>query len=107
VRLGDLELPVTGAESTGEATLVIRPETITLAAAPPTEAGRPFLRGRVKTAAFLGGLARYWVQAMDMEWVVDQAAPGERMFTGEVYLALAPERMHVLLDRHRTSQAST
>jgi hypothetical protein len=31
-----------------------------------------------------------------MEWIADQAAPGEQMFTGEVTMALAPERMHVL-----------
>jgi hypothetical protein len=44
-------------------------------------------------------LARYWVEAMGMEWMVDQPAPGERMFEGEVYLLLSPDRMHVLPDR--------
>jgi ABC-type Fe3+/spermidine/putrescine transport system ATPase subunit len=103
VRLGEMEFPVTGAAGSGEATLVIRPETIALATAPPTEGGRPFLRGRIKTSAFLGGLARYWVETMNVEWVVDQPAPGERMFSGEVYLVLAPERTHVLQDHEGTT----
>ncbi|MDR7484415.1 MAG: ABC transporter ATP-binding protein [Armatimonadota bacterium] len=98
VRLGDLTLPVAAATKPGPATLVVRPETVTLAAAPPAEGGRPHLRGTVLGSAFLGGVARYWVGAMGMEWVVDQAAPGETAFSGEVYLALAPDRMHVLYD---------
>ncbi len=103
VRLGDVELPVGTATAIGEATLVVRPETIVLMAEPPSAGVRPALRGRIKTSAFLGGLARYWVEAMNMEWVVDQPAPGERMFTGEVYLTLAPERMHVLHDHEGTT----
>ncbi len=103
-RLGDVELPVEAATVPGEATLVVRPETIALTVAPPAAGGRPALRGRIKTSAFLGGLARYWVEAMDMEWVVDQPAPGERMYTGEVYLALAPDRMHVLQDHESTTE---
>jgi ABC-type Fe3+/spermidine/putrescine transport system ATPase subunit len=96
VRLADLELPVERATMTGDATLVVRPETLHLAETPPDDGSRPTLRGRVKTSAFLGGLARYWVDAMGMEWIVDQAAPGERMFAGDVYVSLAPEQMHVL-----------
>ncbi|MDR7544803.1 MAG: ABC transporter ATP-binding protein [Armatimonadota bacterium] len=98
VRLGDLEFEVARATATGPATLVVRPETVTLSSSPSAVSGRPALRGRVKTSAFLGGLARYWVETMGMEWIVDQPAPGERMFDGEVYLALAPEHMHVLYD---------
>jgi ABC-type Fe3+/spermidine/putrescine transport system ATPase subunit len=97
-RLGDLALTVEAATRAGPAMLVVRPETVTLAAQPPSDAGRPVIRGRVKTSAFLGGLARYWVEAMGMEWVVDQAAPGEAMFSGDVYLSLSPERTHVLYD---------
>jgi len=99
IRLGDVVLPVEGATTLGEATVVVRPETVTLAAAAPPDGSRPALRGRVRTSAFLGGLARYWVEAMGMEWIVDQPAPGERMFEGEVYLLLMPDRMHVLPDR--------
>jgi ABC-type Fe3+/spermidine/putrescine transport system ATPase subunit len=98
VRLGESTFAVRGVTSVGRATLVVRPETIALTADPMADAGRPVLRGRVKTAAFLGGLARYWVEAVGMEWIVDHPAPGERMFAGEVYLALSPERMHVLAD---------
>ncbi len=96
VRLADLELEVHRAAETGDATLVVRPETIRLVDAMPPNRGAPALRGRVKNSAFLGGLARYWVEALGMEWIVDEAAPGERMFAGEVTLVLAPERMHVL-----------
>jgi ABC-type Fe3+/spermidine/putrescine transport system ATPase subunit len=95
VRLGDLDLPVPGAAGSDDATLVVRPETLGLLASPPG-AGRPALRGTVRTGAFLGGVARYWVEAMGTEWIVDQPAPGERMFSGEVFIALSPERMHVL-----------
>jgi hypothetical protein len=35
---------------------------------------------------------------MGTEWMVDQPSPGEQMFSGEVYLALSPQRMHVLPD---------
>jgi len=100
VRLDDIELPIPAATRAGGATLVVRPETVTLSA-PPPDAQRPVLRGRVKASAFLGGIARYWVDVMGMEWVVDQAAPGEVAFTGEVYLTLALERMHVLYDEGR------
>jgi ABC-type Fe3+/spermidine/putrescine transport system ATPase subunit len=96
VRLGDATLAVPGATGAGRATLVVRPETITLTTAPPADADRPVLRGRVKTSAFLGVMARYWVDALGMEWVVDHPAPGQATFSGEVALVLAPERTHVL-----------
>ncbi len=102
VRLGEVVLAVRGAAASGAATLVVRPETITLSAAPPPDAGLPVLRGRIKTSAFLGGLARYWVNAQGIEWIVDQPAPGERMFAGDVFLALTPDRMHVLTDHYVT-----
>jgi ABC-type Fe3+/spermidine/putrescine transport system ATPase subunit len=98
VRLGELEFEVTTGAAPGPATLVVRPEAVALSAARPAPDGRPALRGRVKTSAFLGGLARYWIEAMGTEWIVDVAAPGERLFTGEVHLALAPDRVHVLRD---------
>jgi ABC-type Fe3+/spermidine/putrescine transport system ATPase subunit len=104
VRVGELELPVTGATGSGDATLVIRPETIRLARGPLPDANRPALRGHIKTRAFLGGLARYWVEAIGLEWVVDQPAPGEQMFAGEVYLTLTPERMHLLHDHERPTE---
>ncbi|MDR7420034.1 MAG: ABC transporter ATP-binding protein [Armatimonadota bacterium] len=96
VRLAALEFAVEQATGVGPATLVVRPETVTLSETPPGDGQRVVLRGRVKASAFLGGIARYWVDALGMEWIVDQAAPGERMFAGDVSLMLAPERMHVL-----------
>jgi ABC-type Fe3+/spermidine/putrescine transport system ATPase subunit len=102
VRLGDVSFMVPGAETRGPATLVVRPETIAVgvAGAVPTDAAlrdrRPVLRGRVKTSAFLGTLARYWVDVHGAEWIVDQPAPGERLFAGEVDLTLSPDRVHIL-----------
>jgi ABC-type Fe3+/spermidine/putrescine transport system ATPase subunit len=96
VRLADIELPVPGASAVGAATLVVRPETITLAPARDGLPDRPRLRGQVTTSAFLGATARYWVQAHGMEWIVDQPSPGERVLAGEVTMLLAPDRVHVL-----------
>jgi ABC-type Fe3+/spermidine/putrescine transport system ATPase subunit len=96
VRLGDREFAVDRATVAGDATLVVRPETVTLAESALEGDGRPALRGQVKNMAFLGGLARYWVDAHGIEWIVDQPAPGDREFTGEVFLVLAQEQMHVL-----------
>ncbi len=96
VRLGDLELPVPAASTPGPATLVVRPETIGLAAPDGEPVDRPALRGHVTTSAFLGAQARYWIRAHDMEWIVDQPSPGERVFSGEVSLVLTPDRIHVL-----------
>lgn len=104
VRLGDLEFAVARAAVPGDATLVVRPETITLSESPPEGDGRPALRGRVKTMAFLGGLARYWVDALGMEWIVDHPSPGERKFDGEVFLVLAQEQMHVLQGRSERTE---
>jgi ABC-type Fe3+/spermidine/putrescine transport system ATPase subunit len=104
VRMGDLEFEVPGA-APGPATLVVRPEAVALSTGFPAEAGRPTFRGRVKATAFLGGLARYWIEAMGTEWVVDVAAPGERMYAGEVTLALAPDRVHVLRDEGKAAAA--
>jgi ABC-type Fe3+/spermidine/putrescine transport system ATPase subunit len=96
VRMGDLEFAVDRATVPGDATLVVRPETMALFDSPPVGGDRPVLRGRVKNMAFLGGLVRYWIDAAGMEWVVDQPAPGERTFAGEVFLVLSQEQMHVL-----------
>jgi ABC-type Fe3+/spermidine/putrescine transport system ATPase subunit len=96
VRLGDLDLPVPTASTPGPAILLVRPEAITLAALASTPAGRPALQGQVTTYAFLGSLARYWVRALGMEWIVDQPSPGEGILSGEVSLLLAPDRVHVL-----------
>jgi len=105
VRLGDAVLEIPGAMQAGKATLVVRPETIILTATPPQDAGRPVLRGRIKSSAFLGVMARYWVEALGMEWIIDQPAPGEGMFSGEVSLVLSPDRMHILSADRATASA--
>ena len=99
VRLGEAAFAVQSSMPRGPSLLVVRPETIGLAERPPAEAGRPVLRGRVKTSAFLGTLARYWVDVLGAEWIVDQPAPGDRMFDGDVFLTLTPDRTQVLPDR--------
>ena len=96
VRLDDVEVSVPAASTPGPATLVVRPEAIDLAAPDRIPAGRPALRGRVTTSAFLGAQARYWIDAHGMEWIVDQPSPGERVFSGEVALVLTPDRIHLL-----------
>jgi ABC-type Fe3+/spermidine/putrescine transport system ATPase subunit len=105
VRLGDLEIQVAAASTTGPATLVVRPETIALANPGSAPAGAPALHGQVATSAFLGSVARYWVRALDMDWIVDQPSPGERVFAGEVLLLLNPDRVHVLPARGRDGTA--
>ncbi len=81
----------------GRVTLLVRPEMIRLV--PPGSARvENLLRGRVATMAFLGSLARYWVEADGTEWVVDVPAPGHEVLRGEVALLLPRDRLHVLND---------
>ncbi len=80
----------------GRVTAVLRPETIRLHRTAP--AGRDnVLPGRVSASSFLGTLARYWVQAAGMTWIVDVPAPGETtLATGDVFLEIPAEHIHVL-----------
>ena len=75
-------------------TLVLRPEAIRLHRAPPQMDN--VFPGRITTASFLGTLARYWVQAGGITWVVDVPSPGETVYGGEVFLEIQPDRVHVL-----------
>ncbi|HEV8338229.1 MAG TPA: ABC transporter ATP-binding protein [bacterium] len=81
----------------GRVTLLVRPEMIRLV--PPGSARvENLLRGRVTTMAFLGSLARYWIEGDGAEWVVDVPAPGHEVLRGEVGLLLPRDRLHVLAE---------
>jgi ABC-type Fe3+/spermidine/putrescine transport system ATPase subunit len=101
VALGELRLALPApaeAVAPGDAVLLcIRPESLALdpeSVAP----GSVRLAGAVLRRAFLGHLMRYWVQAGDQEWIVDQPDPGAagRLAGGAVTLAFHPSRVHVI-----------
>jgi len=96
VRAGEVTLAVPDGPSPGtRVTVVLRPEAIRLHARPPQD-GPNILQGRVTTASFLGTLARYWVAAAGRTWIVDVPAPGEGVLSGEVFLEIPRERIHLL-----------
>ncbi len=84
-------------EQQGQVTLLVRPEMIRLVPAGSARVEN-LLRGRVATMAFLGSLARYWIQADGAEWVVDVPAPGHEVLRGDVGLLLPRDRLHVLIE---------
>src|SRR2546427_188563 len=73
-----------GGAGGGRVTLVLRPEAIRLHRAPPQMDN--VLPGRITTASFLGTLARYWVEAAGLTWIVDVPSPGETVYGGGVFL---------------------
>lgn len=96
VRAGAATLAVAdSAGGIGPVTLVLRPEAVRLHARPP-EGAANVLRGRVTASSFLGTLARYWVDAAGLHWIVDVPAPGEGLLSGEVFVEVPRERIHLL-----------
>jgi len=96
VRAGEIMLAVPDGPRPGtRVTVVLRPEAIRLHGRPPEE-GVNVLPGRVTTASFLGTLARYWVAAAGRTWLVDVPSPGEGVLSGEVFLEIPRERIHLL-----------
>ena len=97
VRVGALTfaVPDGAARGTGPVTMVLRPEALRLHGARP-ESGETVLRGRVRTASFLGTLARYWIDAEGLSWIVDVPSPGEGLLDGEVFVEVPRERIHLL-----------
>src|SRR5437667_316140 len=83
-----------GGVAGGRVTLVLRPEAIRLHRLAPHADN--VLPGQIRTASFLGTLARYWVEAAGLTWIVDVPSPGETVFGGEVFLEIPRDRMHVL-----------
>lgn len=104
LRVGEVTLraPLDGTEQRGgqegaarrRVTLVLRPEAIRLHRLSPQADN--VLPGQITTASFLGTLARYWVQAAGLTWIVDVPSPGETVYDGEVFLEIPPDRVHVL-----------
>lgn len=95
-RAGALALAVPdGGRSGSHVTIVLRPEAIRLHARPPQGAAN-VLRGNVTAASFLGTLARYWVEAAGLQWIVDVPSPGEGLLSGEVFVEVPRERIHLL-----------
>jgi len=75
--------------------IVLRPETLHLhrerIPAPNV------LPGHISTSSFLGTLARYWVDAGGMTWVVDVPAPGETvLLSGDIFLEIPRDGIHLL-----------
>ena len=96
VRAGVITFAVPdGAGGVGPVTMVLRPEALRLHRAQP-ERTENVLRGRVRTASFLGTLARYWVDAEGLSWIVDVPSPGEALLSGEVFVEVPRERIHLL-----------
>jgi ABC-type Fe3+/spermidine/putrescine transport system ATPase subunit len=79
----------------GPVTMVLRPEALQLHGSRP-DGGENVLVGRVRTASFLGTLARYWIDAEGLSWIVDVPSPGETMLSGEVFVEVPPARIHLL-----------
>jgi ABC-type Fe3+/spermidine/putrescine transport system ATPase subunit len=103
VHIGDAVLQVAGvapAVRTGErVTLCVRPETMTMAPAPPRGGGgrNNALRGTVVNHIFEGALVRYWVAVGDRQLIVDVFDPSDKgVLEGEVLLQLNPEKIHIL-----------
>jgi ABC-type Fe3+/spermidine/putrescine transport system ATPase subunit len=79
----------------GHVTMVLRPEALRLHGSRPDSRGN-VLTGRVRTSSFLGTLARYWIDAEGLSWIVDVPSPGETMLSGQVFVEVPPERIHLL-----------
>ncbi|MGH2406295.1 MAG: TOBE domain-containing protein, partial [bacterium] len=94
VRAGRRELMING-DVSGPVTLVLRPEAVQLRRQAPTGAIN-VLPGRIEAMSFLGTLARYWVDVDGAQWIVDVPSPGDEVLSGEVYLEIPPERIHIL-----------
>jgi ABC-type Fe3+/spermidine/putrescine transport system ATPase subunit len=96
VRVGERTFAVADQrEGAGHVTMVLRPEALRLHGSRP-ERGGNVLTGRVRTSSFLGTLARYWIDAEGLSWIVDVPSPGETMLSGQVFVEVPPERIHLL-----------
>ncbi|MEA2732904.1 MAG: putative spermidine/putrescine transport system ATP-binding protein [Acetobacteraceae bacterium] len=84
----------TGAIS-GRATLMIRPEALSIAESSTITNGTA-LRGKVVGRSFLGNTARYTVQTPYGLMIVDDAALAARAADEHVTLAILSERLHLL-----------
>ncbi|MGH2436493.1 MAG: ABC transporter ATP-binding protein [bacterium] len=88
-------LAITDGAPSGPVTLLLRPEAIRLHRQPPAHAAN-VLGGRIAAASFLGTLARYWVDVNGMRWTIDVPSPGDQLLSGEVFVEIPPDRIHIL-----------
>lgn len=95
-----MEVGMKGLRPGGTVLLAIRPEAVRLVESGDPAAGQNVLRGRVTASSFMGSLARYWIEAIGIEWVVDVhlTAP-QQLLAGDVTLQVPGERIHVLEQR--------
>ena len=93
VRAGGRILGIHG-RAVGPVTLVLRPESVQMRR--QLSAGANAVPGRVAAMSFLGTLARYWVDVDGTQWIVDVPSPGDDVLSGDVFLEIPPERIHVL-----------
>lgn len=79
-----------------EVILCIRPETIRIAKASDAR-DENAIPGVVTNYIFEGATIRYWVNALEQEWVVDVFDPAEVLAPDtKVFLKLKPERIHLM-----------
>ncbi len=79
-----------------EVMLCVRPETIRIAKA-SEEKEENAIPGVVTNYIFEGATIRYWVNALNQEWVVDVFDPVEVLPPDtKVFLRLKPERIHLM-----------
>ncbi len=95
VRAAGVDLAVRESRSGGgRVVLMLRPEAIRMHPRPGQMEN--VIRGQISAMSFLGTLARYWVEAAGTTWTVDVPSPGETVMTGEVFLELPRDRIHLL-----------
>jgi iron(III) transport system ATP-binding protein len=95
VEVGDLSIPVPTGDIAGRAVLMVRPEAIAIVE-PASHVDGPVLRGRLVQRMFLGSMARYTVETPQGVMTVDDDAAKSRESGGDVALALAADRLHLL-----------
>ncbi len=97
VRAGRVELRVDGLRATpgGRVVLAVRPEEVRVCQDPP-DTKPNVLRGRVRSATFLGPVRRLTVDAEGFSWVVDVRADEAVAPEAEVTLEVPAERLRVV-----------
>lgn len=95
IEVAGQSIPVPTGDIAGKATLMVRPEALSIVGQ-NSRADGPVLRGRLLQRTFLGSMARYTVETPQGVMIVDDDAFKSRELDGEVTLALALDRLHLL-----------
>jgi ABC-type Fe3+/spermidine/putrescine transport system ATPase subunit len=95
VRIGETMVEAPGIRGEGKLTLVVRPEAIKFVTT-PVETAAAGISGRILRRAFLGNMARYWIETPMGEWIVDEPTPDSRTRPDEVRLTFIADRLHAL-----------